>query len=50
MMIFREKPGVISPDSVWVGISDYYMYTHRHLIGLVWTMMREWNHDKHLVG
>lgn len=51
MKVFRERPGIISPNSIWVGFGcGPYMYTHSRLIGLLWLMLTEWKDDKHLVG
>ena len=50
MNIFKEKPMVISKEAIWVGIHTCYLYTHSSLVGLLWIMLTEWKHDKHLVG
>lgn len=48
--VFKEKPGVISPEPTWVGFNNYYMFTHKRLLGLLWLMIREHNNERHLVG
>ena len=50
MKIFKEKAGVISKGPVWVVINKGYLYIHDTLIGVMWLMITEWEHDKHLVG
>jgi hypothetical protein len=50
MKIFKEKPGMISKDSIWVCFADCHMYTADTFFGLAWLMIKEWKSDKHLVG
>jgi len=49
--IFKEQEKVISPNRVWVAIiENTWLYTSNTLIGLIWKLISEWKHDKHLVG
>ena len=50
MKIFKEKPGVISKDSIWICIDKSWMYTADSLIKLIWVIVLEWKMDKNLVG
>jgi hypothetical protein len=50
MKIFKEKPGVISVKHCWVAIGGGYMYIEDTLLGLIWLLITEWKHDRHLVG
>ena len=50
MRIFKERPGVISKESVWVCIHEEYMYVADTLEALVAILNTEWEHEKHLVG
>jgi len=50
MRIFKEKAGVISPESVWVCIYKEYLYIESNLIKLLFVLLFEWNDDKHFVG
>ena len=50
MKIFKEKAGVISPDPRWVCFESHYMYDSDTLVGLVWLIVTEWRHDRHIVG
>jgi hypothetical protein len=46
--IFKEKPGVISPESCWVILGGGYMYIDDTLLGVLWLALTEWKHDRHL--
>lgn len=48
--IFKEKPGVLSPGSVWVCFFDEYMYTAPTFLKLVYVMFREWKQERHQIG
>jgi len=50
LRIFREKPGVISPGHIWVGMYDCYMHYNESLWKLVWEMVTQYRDDHHLVG
>lgn len=50
MRFFKEKPGVISPNSCWVCFYDCYMHADESLIKLLYSIITEFKHDKHLVG
>ena len=50
MKIFKEKPGVISPDACWVAWHRCYLYTSDTLLGLLWDMLTNWNNDSRLIG
>lgn len=47
---FRQEPGVISEQPLWVCSVGAYWYMNSNIVGLGWTMLREWNDDKHLIG
>jgi len=49
MKIFKEKAGVISETEIWVCIHGFYLYTHSTFIGLIWTILTQWNDDKNLM-
>lgn len=48
--IFREKPGVISKDAVWVCFYSHYIHTGDTLASLLWDVVTEYKNDRHLVG
>lgn len=48
MKIFKEKAGIISETDIWVCIHGFYLYTHSTFIGLIWTILTQWNNDKNL--
>ncbi len=48
--ICKERPGVISPEAVWVAHFTGYLYVADTLEQLFALMSSEWKHDKHLVG
>lgn len=48
MKIFKEKAGVISENEIWVCIHGFYLYTHKSFIGLIWTIITQWDNDKNL--
>jgi len=51
--IWREKSGVIGPDSYWCCVYDGipgYLHTANSLSELVWQLLTEFRNDKHLVG
>lgn len=51
--LFLEKSGVISPEEagpIWVLIYDCYMVCDHSLIKLLWTAIKEYKDDTHLVG
>jgi len=50
MKIFKEKAGIISPNSVWVCINKEYLYVSSNFFSLLLMLLFEWNDDKHLVG
>lgn len=50
MRLFREKAGVFSDDARWVLFAGCWMYDAPTLFGLAWLAIREWKHDRHLVG
>lgn len=49
-IVFKEEPGIISPNSCWVCFSGSYMYESESLLGLVWTVYNEWQEDFNLVS
>ena len=49
--IFQEKSGVISPHPVWCCVYDgCYLHTCDSLPKLLWEVLTEFRHEKHLVG
>ena len=50
MRLYREESRIISPVPAWVLIDGPYLYVHSSLCGLLWQVVTEWRHDKHLVG
>jgi len=49
--IFREKAGVISEGPIWVFTDTKgWLYLHESFFGLLWQVLTEWRHDRHLVG
>lgn len=51
LLIFREKPGVLSYEAVWVCLdSEGFMYTARTLVRLLWIVLSEWQDERHMVG
>jgi len=48
--LFREKRGVISLGPCWVCFYDCYMHADESLAGLIWSLVTEFRHDRHLVG
>jgi len=49
-MLFQEVPGVISKDTCWVLFYDCYGVFDTSLIRLLWTAIKEYKEDQHLVG
>jgi len=49
-MLFQEAPGVISKDPCWVLFYDCYGVFDTSLIRLLWTAIKEYKDDRHLVG
>lgn len=50
MKIFREKAGVISEGPVWVCKYSCYLHASRSLLALIWNVLTEYKHDRHIVG
>jgi hypothetical protein len=51
--LFRERPGVISPEACWVcsyGGIPGWLHTNRSLLPLLWEVATEFRGDRHLVG
>ncbi len=49
--LYKEMAGIFSENPIWVFIdSGGYLYTHESLIKLIYLVITEWQHDKHLVG
>lgn len=48
--IFKEKAGMISLGPCWVCFYPGYLHAHDTLLGLLWQVVTEYKHDKHLVG
>lgn len=49
-LLFRERAGVISPGPCWVITYDCYMHCDENLLRLLWNVITEYKHDRHLVG
>ena len=50
VVIFKEKAGVISAESVWVAIIGDYMYISKTFLSLLKTIIKEWKNGSNLVG
>lgn len=50
MKLFREKPGIISEEPVWVLFWGPYMHINASLLGLAWEFITEYQDDRHLIG
>lgn len=51
IQVYKEKAGVISKEPIWVCfVDDCYMYDADTLWELFKLVIREYKHDKHLVG
>ena len=50
IVLMKEKPGVISPNSCWVLIYDCWMYTGDTVFQLTKTVVKNWKSDKYIVG
>lgn len=51
--LFLETPGVIAPEeqgSIWVLFYEDYMHCNHSLAKLLWELVKEYHHDRHLVG
>jgi hypothetical protein len=48
MRVFREKPGVVAEQAVWVCIYGDHLHINRSLILLIWEVIMEYRSDKHL--
>lgn len=50
--LVREKRGVVSSRSAWVFIDNFgpWLYIEDTLIRLIYTVIKEWRSDRHLVG
>jgi hypothetical protein len=50
LQIYKEKPGIISEDEVWVCIQNDYLYTAGTLHELIEILNTEWEDVKHFAG
>ncbi len=50
MKIFKEEADVISNYPIWVCIDKCWMYTDESLLRLLWIIITEYKHNKHLIG
>lgn len=48
LRVFKEKPGVISEGPCWVALEPGYLYIADTLCGLVFQLVFERHHDRHL--
>lgn len=48
--IWKQKAGVISKGPCWCAYFGGYLYIEDTLLKLLWVMLTEWKHDRHLVG
>ena len=47
--LIREKAGVISPGPTWVCLyGGCYIHYNESLVKLLWEVVREYKHDRHL--
>lgn len=49
-LIFQERPGVVSEGPCWVCMYDCYLHIEDTLPRLLWNVLTEFRHDRHLVG
>lgn len=47
MRIYKEKPGTLSENEIWVCICGWYIYVHSSLNGLIDIMVNEWEGVQH---
>lgn len=45
-----EPAGVIGPEATWVLVYDSYLHADTCLLRLIQEVIREYGHDRHLVG
>lgn len=51
MRIFKEKPGIVSHGTCWIAVTDDgYLYIEDTLLKLLWCLLTQWKHDRHMVG
>ena len=50
MKLIHDPGGMISEGPIWILFEDCYMYTDSSLVRLVWIVLTQWRHDRHLVG
>lgn len=50
LVIFKEKPGVVSKEPIWICFHSCWMYAHTTLLGLSWRIIKEWKSDRNLIG
>jgi len=50
MMLYREKTGVISDKPVWICFHRFYMYSGDTLLLLILDMIKNWNHERKIIG
>ena len=48
--IWKENPGVISRGTSWCCSYSSYLHIHDNLHQLLWEVITEFRHDRHLVG
>lgn len=50
LRIWRTRPGVIGDTAAWCASDGGWLYSHDSLPGLLWQVITEWRHDRHIVG
>lgn len=50
VVVFRERAGVLADVPVWVCFWNCRMACDESLFRLVWTVARDWDDDRYLVG
>ena len=51
IVFWKEKPGVVSPGPAWCcSYSSCFIHIQDSLPSLLWEILTEFRHDKHLVG
>ena len=50
MKLVWSKAGEISENGCWCLWCDGYLYTHDTWYQCVWLAIREWKHDRHMIG
>lgn len=49
MKLYKQKAGSISEHKLWVIWDAPYLYEADTLLGVLWKLITEWKHDKHII-